>query len=103
MSHAFLEEWLASPIFASSDQRMEIQLSEMVIHHQDIRRTISPPRSIPWDAVVEVLGFSTSAGFLSVNQALWRLRGLHWWLSTDHGLKGTEKRSWVRERLSSWR
>ena len=77
MSHAILEEWLASPISASSDQSMEVQLSEMVIHQQDIRRAISRERSIPWDAVVEVLGFSTSrAGFLSVNQARWRLRGL---------------------------
>ena len=77
ISPAILEVWLASPISASSDPSMETQLSEMVIHQQDIRRAISRPRSIPWDAVAEVLGFSTSrAGFVSVNQARWRLRGL---------------------------
>ena len=76
MFQAILEERLANLNSASSDQSTEVQLSEMVIHQQDIRGAISCARSIPCDAVVEVLGFSTSrAGFLSVNRARWRFCG----------------------------
>jgi hypothetical protein len=70
-------EWLSSPIEDSPPGDLQLQLNEMVIHQQDIRRAISRPRSIPRSSIVEVLGYSTSlVGSFSINLARWRLRGL---------------------------
>ena len=73
-SEANLVQWLAAPI---DDPGSSTQLSELVIHQQDIRRAIDRPRTIPSDRLAAVLDFSTSkAGHMSVNFARWRVRGL---------------------------
>jgi uncharacterized protein (TIGR03083 family) len=73
-SEANLVEWLGAPI---DDPGSPTQLSELVIHQQDIRRAIDHPRSIPPDRLAAVLDFSTSkAGHMSVNFARWRVRGI---------------------------
>jgi uncharacterized protein (TIGR03083 family) len=69
-----LVAWLASPIAVPGSLT---QLSELMIHQQDIRRALDRPRAIPADRLGEVLDFSTSrAGHKSVNFARWRMRGL---------------------------
>jgi uncharacterized protein (TIGR03083 family) len=69
-----LVQWLTAPIDTPG---LPTQLSELVIHQQDIRRAIDRPRSIPADRLAAVLDFSTSkAGHMSVNFARWRVRGL---------------------------
>ena len=69
-----LVQWLTAPI---DDPGSPTQLSELVIHQQDIRRAIDRPRCIPADRLAAVLDFSTSkAGHMSVNFARWRVRGL---------------------------
>lgn len=69
-----LIEWLAAAIDTPDSPT---QLSELVIHQQDIRRAIDRPRTISSDRLAAVLDFSTSkAGQMSVNFARWRVRGL---------------------------
>jgi uncharacterized protein (TIGR03083 family) len=66
--------WLAEPrAFPDSPT----QLSELVIHQQDIRRAIDRPRVIPPERVRAVLDHSTSKhGHKGVNYARRRLSGL---------------------------
>lgn len=66
--------WLATPR-ATPDS--PTQLSELVIHQQDIRRAVARPRTISSDRVEAVLDHSTSKkGHKGVNYARRRLRGL---------------------------
>ncbi len=67
-------DWLAEPI---SSPDSPTQLSELVIHQQDVRRAISRPRVIAADRLRAVLDFSASKdGNRSVNFANNRIGGL---------------------------
>jgi uncharacterized protein (TIGR03083 family) len=69
-----LVEWLLEP---PDDPTSPTQLSEMVIHQQDIRRAIDRPRSISTDRIIAALDHSTAkSGNMSVNFARTRARGL---------------------------
>ena len=66
--------WLATPRAVPDSPT---QLSELVIHQQDIRRAVVRPRAIPADRVEAVLDHSISKkGHKGVNYARRRLRGL---------------------------
>ena len=66
--------WLAEPM-KSPDSLT--QLSELVIHQQDIRRPLGLTRSIPADRLCAVLDYSLKgAGSRGVNYAHRRVRGL---------------------------
>ena len=66
--------WLATPRAVPDSPT---QLSELVIHQQDIRRAVARPRAIPADRVEAVLDHSISTkGHKSVNYARRRLRGI---------------------------
>ena len=90
-----LVEWLTAPIDTPGSPT---QLSELVIHQQDIRRALDRPRTIPAERLAAVLDFSTSrAGHMSVNFARWRVRrsptgrhrpGLDLWRRIGRGRTG---------------
>lgn len=71
--------WLAEPM-ESPDSLT--QLSEMVIHQQDIRRPLGVTRAIPADRLGAVLDYSLKGGSRSVNYAHRRVRGLRF-VATD--------------------
>jgi uncharacterized protein (TIGR03083 family) len=55
----------------------QVQLSELMIHQQDVRRAVDRPRSIPAARASRVLDFTLNRlGSLSVNLARGRTRGL---------------------------
>ena len=77
-----LLDWLHEPPHQPTSPT---QLSEMVIHQQDIRRALDRPRSISTDRLVAVLDHSTAkSGHMSVNYARIRARGLRL-VATDLG------------------
>jgi uncharacterized protein (TIGR03083 family) len=76
--------WLASPIATSRVPSMayravevKVQLGELLIHHQDVRRPLGLERTIPAERLVTVLEFGTQRlGSLVLSSARKRARGL---------------------------
>ncbi len=83
-----LIDWLASPATLAGRLDILTQLSELLIHQQDVRRPLGIPRSIPADRLSIVLDFGISRSALTSTMAFSRRRskGLHlvapdigWW------------------------
>jgi uncharacterized protein (TIGR03083 family) len=72
-----LIEWLASPAVLFGPTNILTQLSELVVHQQDVRRPLGLPRTIPSERLSVVLDFGlTVTGSLSVALARRRAKGL---------------------------
>ncbi len=72
-----LVAWLGSEALLSGPTNMLTQLSELVVHQQDVRRPLGASRTIPAATLLAVLGFSlTRIGSLSVTPTLRRAKGL---------------------------
>ena len=50
-----LVDSLAAPLYAKSPWELRLQLGELLIHQQDVRRPLDLPRDIPADRLVAVL------------------------------------------------
>jgi uncharacterized protein (TIGR03083 family) len=72
-----LVEWLGSEALLAGRTNMLTQLSELVVHQQDVRRPLGASRTIPEATLLAVLEFSlTRVGSLSVTPTLRRAKGL---------------------------
>ena len=69
-----LIDWLASPATLAGRLDILTQLSELVIHQQDVRRPLGIPRSIPADRLSIVLDFGISRSALTSTMAFSRRR-----------------------------
>ena len=62
-----LVAWLESPAVLGGANNALVQLSELVIHQQDVRRPLGAPRAIPPERLATVLDFAiTRAGGLGL-------------------------------------
>ena len=72
-----LIEWLASPAVLGGANNALVQLSELVIHQQDVRRALDATRVIPPERLATVLDYGiTRRGGLGVAGAYRRAKGL---------------------------
>ena len=69
-----LIEWLASPATVGGRQDTLTQLSELVIHQQDVRRPLGLERKIPADRLAVVLDFGVSLAAVTFLMAFSRKR-----------------------------
>lgn len=92
-----LIDWLASPAKLGGRFDILTQLSELVIHQQDVRRPLGLVREIPADRLGVVLDFGVSAGGLTFTMAFSRrrARGLRlvasdigWWAGVGPEARG---------------
>jgi uncharacterized protein (TIGR03083 family) len=92
-----LIEWLASPATVSGRFNILTQLSESVIHQQDVRRPLGLDRKIPAERLAVVLDFGVAAGGLTWTMAFSRKRakGLRlvapdvgWWSGSGPEVRG---------------
>jgi uncharacterized protein (TIGR03083 family) len=75
--------WLESPAVLGGSGNQLTQLSELVIHQQDVRRPLDATRVIPPDRLAAVLDYGiTRLGNVNVNRARRRAKGLRL-LATD--------------------
>jgi uncharacterized protein (TIGR03083 family) len=96
-SKAELVDWLASPATVGGRFDALTQLSELVIHQQDVRRVVGVDRKIPTDRLAVLLDFGTSVGGLTWTMAFSRKRakGLRlvapdvgWWSGSGPEVRG---------------
>ena len=72
-----LIDWLESPAVDASTFNLKTQLSELIIHQQDVRRPLGIPRTIPEERLAPVLDNAvTNLGSLAVVQTLKKTKGL---------------------------
>jgi uncharacterized protein (TIGR03083 family) len=92
-----LIEWLASPARLGGRQDILTQLSELVIHQQDVRRPLGLDRSIPAERLGVVLDFGISAAGLTWTMAFSRRRAkglrlvasdIGWWAGVGPEVRG---------------
>ena len=80
-----LIDWLESPAVNTGSTNLKTQLSELIIHQQDVRRPLRIPRVIPEERLAAVLDFAvTNRGSLAVVQTLKKTKGLRL-VATDIG------------------
>ena len=95
-----LVEWLASPAKVGRGGRFDIltQLSELVIHQQDVRRPLGIERKIPAERLSVVLDFGVAASGLTWTMAFSRRRSkglrlvapdIGWWAGDGPEVRGT--------------
>ena len=96
-SKAELVDWLASPAKVGGRNDTLTQLSEIVIHQQDVRRPLGLDRKIPADRLGVVLDFGVSVAGLTFTMAFSRKRakGLRlvapdvgWWSGSGPEVRG---------------
>jgi uncharacterized protein (TIGR03083 family) len=89
--------WLESPAVVDSDNNARVQLSELVIHQQDVRRPLGMPRAIPADRLTTVLdyGLTRIGGSFAVAGARRRAKALRlvatdmsWFAGTGPEVRG---------------
>jgi uncharacterized protein (TIGR03083 family) len=93
IDHGALMDRLAAPITAGS---LGVQLAELMIHQQDVRRPLGVHRDIPADRIVTVLDSCLSrAGSIGIANARKRARGLRlvatdvdWSWGAGQGVRG---------------
>jgi len=92
-----LVEWLASPAKLGGRFDILTQLSELVIHQQDVRRPLGIARQIPPDRLAVVLDFGIALGGLTWTMAFSRRRSkglrlvapdIGWWAGTGPEVRG---------------
>src|SRR5437763_671451 len=84
-STAELVDWLSSPAQLGGPVNIRTQLSELVIHQQDVRRPLRISRQIPADRLSVLLDFAlTRIGSASVAFSRRRTKGLRL-VATDIG------------------
>jgi uncharacterized protein (TIGR03083 family) len=92
-----LVEWLASPAKLAGRFDILTQLSELIIHQQDVRRPLGIDRQIPADRLSIVLDFGVARSGLTFTMAFSRrrARGLRlvapdigWWAGTGPEVRG---------------
>lgn len=92
-----LVDWLGSPATLGGPFDILTQLSELMIHQQDVRRPLGIPRRIPSERLAVVLDFGVSlAGFTFLMAfSRRRARGLRlvapdvgWWAGTGPEVRG---------------
>jgi len=94
-----LVEWLASPAKVGKGGRFDIltQLSELVIHQQDVRRPLGIERKIPAERLNVVLDFGVAASGLTWTMAFSRKRAkglrlvasdIGWWAGAGPEVRG---------------
>ena len=69
-----LIDWLSSPAKLGGPLIIRVQLAELVIHQQDVRRPLGAYRSIPGDRLAVVLDFGISPNGLTWTMAFSRRR-----------------------------
>ena len=92
-----LVEWLASPAKLGGRFDILTQLSELVIHQQDVRRPLGITREIPPERLSVVLDFAVALGGLTWTMAFSRRRSkglrlvapdIGWWAGTGPEVRG---------------
>jgi uncharacterized protein (TIGR03083 family) len=92
-----LVDWLASPATVGGRFDALTQLSEIVIHQQDVRRVVGIERKVPAERLAVVLDFGVSVGGLTWTMAFSRKRakGLRlvapdvgWWSGSGPEVRG---------------
>lgn len=92
-----LVDWLAAPAKLAGPQDILTQLSELVIHQQDVRRPLGMPRRIPPERLAVVLDFGISLAGLTFTMAFSRRRArglrlvapdIDWWAGTGPEVRG---------------
>jgi uncharacterized protein (TIGR03083 family) len=92
-----LIDWLASPAKLGGRFDILTQLSELVIHQQDVRRPLGTTRQIPSDRLSVVLDFAVALGGLTWTMAFSRRRAkglrlvapdIGWWAGTGPEVRG---------------
>jgi uncharacterized protein (TIGR03083 family) len=69
--------WLESPATLAGDHNLRVQLSELIIHQQDVRRPLGATRVIPPERLAVVLDYGISRfGGINVAGARRRAKGL---------------------------
>jgi uncharacterized protein (TIGR03083 family) len=96
-SKAELVDWLASPATVGGRFDALTQLSEIVIHQQDVRRVVGVDRKIPAERLAVVLDFGVSPFGLTWTMAFSRKRAkglrlvapdIGWWSGTGPEVRG---------------
>ena len=92
-----LVDWLASPATLGGRFDILTQLSELVIHQQDVRRPLGIVRQIPAERLSVVLDFGIAASGLTWTMAFSRRRAkglrlvasdIGWWVGTGPEVHG---------------
>jgi uncharacterized protein (TIGR03083 family) len=93
-----LIDWLASPAkLGGGSNELLTQLSELVIHQQDVRRALGMPRPIPPECLAVVLDFGVSLSGLTWTMAFSRRRAkglrlvgsdIGWWAGSGPEVRG---------------
>lgn len=92
-----LVEWLASPAKLGGRFDILTQLSELVIHQQDVRRPLGIARSIPPERLSVILDFGIARSGLTWTMAFSRRRAkglrlvapdIGWWAGTGPEVRG---------------
>jgi uncharacterized protein (TIGR03083 family) len=96
-SKSELVDWLASPATVGGRFDVLTQLSELVIHQQDVRRAVGVDRKIPADRLAVVLDFGVSMYGLTWTMAFSRKRAkglrlvapdIGWWSGNGPEVRG---------------
>ena len=100
-----LVDSLAAPLYAKSPWELRLQLGELLIHQQDIRRPLGLPREIPADRLVAVLRTCLGRvdGLIIGVKARTRAAGSRSSPPTSTGRGARAPRCAGRQRRSSWR
>ena len=99
-----LVDSLAAPLYATSPWELRLQLGELLIHQQDVRRPLGLPRDIPADHLVAVLRTCLGRGdglIIGVKARVARA-GSRWSPPTSTGRGARAPRCAGRRRRSSW-
>jgi uncharacterized protein (TIGR03083 family) len=92
-----LVDWLASPAKLAGRFNILTQLSELVIHQQDVRRPLGIVRQIPAERLSVVLDFGIARSGLTSTMAFSRRRSkglrliapdIDWWAGTGPEVRG---------------
>jgi hypothetical protein len=92
-----LVDWLESPAVVGGHQDILTQLSELVIHQQDVRRPLGVDRKIPAERLGAVLDFGLSLGGVTFLMAFSRRRAkglrlaapdIGWWAGRGPEVRG---------------
>ena len=92
-----LVDWLGSPAKLAGRFDILTQLSELVIHQQDVRRPLGIERKIPSERLAVVLDFGTSVSGLTFTMAFSRRRAkglrvvapdIGWWAGSGPEVRG---------------
>jgi uncharacterized protein (TIGR03083 family) len=92
-----LIDWMAAPAIVGGRQDILTQLSELIIHQQDVRRPLGIAREIPAERLASVLDFGVSIGAFTATMAFSRRRAkglrlvasdIGWWSGSGPEVRG---------------